>query len=240
MALEYHGPFKDHDQEVVSDPQAQELVDEASQSVDEMRADVKDELDGKVTKSYISSETNKLASVTETTEKFSTILDDRELGASVAQLEQTGLLHPDMFPNVSTRGAQFFSWSGTLPSPTSTVANPTHNLANLSVSGPPGASYMVFAWAQVEASLEGPQTPGLEVIAGSVSMPRIAYGYGKAGWTTDWDVVTASPTGFQHTFAQPMTIQLRTVRSGPASLSGDIHYSNFNPSFVAVTIPVYQ
>lgn len=238
MALEYHGSFKGHNQEVMSDPQAQELVDEASQSVDEMRADVKDELSSKVTKSYISSETNKLASVTETTEEFSTVLDDRELGASVAQLEQTGLLHPDMFPNVSTRGAQFFSWSGTLPSPVSTPSNPNHNLANLQVSGPPDTSYVVFAWAQVETSVEGQQTAGIEIVAGATGLPRISYGYGTADWNTDWDVITASPTGFTHSYFAPVTLQLKTVRSGPASSQGTIHYSNYNPLFVAMTIPI--
>ena len=235
MALEYHGQFHDKPQDIQTSPEADKLIVSSSKTEAEMKAEVADELSGKADISYVNAEAGKLADISAAEDEFYLSLRNDALGSVVAQLDSSGKLPVSAFPPATTRGAQFFSWSGTMGNKTSTPSNGTQELATLNVTGPAGAHYMVLAWAQIEYKLTGQQTPALEITAGSNNR-RISYGFHRADWTNDWGVIDVCPSNMEYVYTGSTTLRLRSSRMGLGS--GTIEYSGYKPNFTALVVPV--
>lgn len=233
--LEYHGQFHDLPTDLQTSPEADRLIASSSQTEAEMKAEVADELSGKATRAYVNAEAGKLIDGSQADAEFNYVLNSNLLGSTVAQLDSSNKLPSSYFPPVDTRGAQFFTWSGTMANKTSTSTNGTQELATLNVTGPAGAYYLILAWAQIEYKLTGSQIPGLEVVAGA-SNTRVSYGFGPSDWTQDWGVISAVPTNLPYTYTGSTTLRLRSSRLGTGS--GSIDYSGYKPNFSALIVPV--
>lgn len=234
--LEYRGTFQHVPGEIVNSPEAQTEINGASQTQAQMEAEVKAALQGKATQTFVTNQASGLATPSSASVSFSNKVNNSDLGNSVAQLGTNGMLPTSYFPDIQTRGATFFNWTGTMTNKTSTTASPRQELARLSVSNPNMTYYTVWAWAYVEARLEATdQTPGLEIttVQGGEVISR---GYAAAGYTDDWTSVPCVPVKSRYVFTGTTTLILRTHRAGVGS--ANITYSGYKPSFSALVVPV--
>lgn len=235
--LEYHGTYTDHPKEVVNSTEAQEDINNAAQTEAQMEQEVTTALAGKATQSFVTTEAGKLATPENANTAFSNRITDSALGLLVAQLDNTGKLPTSYFPGITTRGAKFFTWSGTMNNQTSTTSNPSIELARMTVSNSNTLYYTIWAWAQVETKLDvADQTPGLEIttVQGGEA---ISQGFGKADYTDDWAMTSCVPYKSRYVFTGNTTLVLKTRRAGLLG-SADIIYSGYKPTFSALVVPV--
>lgn len=235
MSLDYRGRYGTGFQDVLNLATAQQMIQNASQSEAQMRAEVEDELKDKASTADITSVANSYVSTSQASTLFSSKANSSLLGSTIARLGSNKVLPTSYFPPVTTRGAQFFSFTGTITNKASTSSNGPQELARLSVSNSNSPYYSILVWAQIEAKLQGPgQTPGVEVVTNTGT--RLSFGMGSAGWTTDWGIIDCVPVRSQYVYTGTQSLILRTNRAG---LGGDtIDYSGYKPNFCAMTIPV--
>lgn len=237
--LEYRGPGTEHPEEIVLPPEGRRRASELSQSEQDMKLAVKAELSNKATRTYLDSSTAQLVTPDQVALDMTSLEDKSSLGTSLAQLSSGGLIPESLLPAVTTRGARFFNWSGTLTSATSTTSNVNPLLATLNVSNNSTSDYyLVFAWATVETNMTSStaQVPGLEIVMPTNGL-RISEGAGRRGYSDDWNKVDCAPIPESRVYRGNQTLQLRGYRPGTGTAS--ISYSDYRPNFCALTVPVY-